>query len=80
MPEKVRVSAATASQLSTGSAQAALVPEEDEPLDEEVDVEEPDDVLDELVEDESDDLEPLDDEDSDFAGAGVLPADRLSVR
>jgi hypothetical protein len=93
MPEKVRVSPASASQLSTGCGQAALVPEEDEllddddPLDEEPADEDPFDdepfdepeVLDE-VDDESDDFEPLDEDESDFAGTEPLPDDRLSVR
>ena len=74
MPEKVRVSPAAASQLSTGSGQAALVPEDD--------VEDEDDVLDELLDDESDDLAADEDEDddSDFAGVALLPDERLSVR
>lgn len=83
MPEKVRVSPAAALQLSTGGRQAALEPEDDEELLEDVDVpEDPEEPLDddpEEVEDEDD--EPDDEEDaSDFAGDELLPDDRLSVR
>ncbi|GAA1586186.1 hypothetical protein GCM10009742_34960 [Kribbella karoonensis] len=85
MPEKVRVSPAPAVQLSTGSGQAALVPEEDEPLDDEPDdaADEDPDVPDELAEpddDESDALELPEEDESDFAGTEPLPEDRLSVR
>ncbi|GAA1138444.1 hypothetical protein GCM10009630_41730 [Kribbella jejuensis] len=80
MPEKVRVSPATASQLSTGGRQAALDPEEvDELLDDEVEL--LDDEV-ELLDEESDDLdvEEEDDESEDAAGTEPLPEDRLSVR
>ena len=78
MPEKVRVSPATASQLSTGSRQAALVPEEADEL-----VELLDDEV-ELLDEDSDDLdvdvEDDDEESDDAAGTEPLPEDRLSVR
>jgi len=92
MPEKVRVSPATALQLSTGDGQAALVLVEDEPPDddelpeEELPEEElPDDELpeDELPDDEDEpesDDEEDDVEDSDLAGTLPLPEERLSVR
>ncbi|MFD7160188.1 hypothetical protein ACFV9C_36745 [Kribbella sp. NPDC059898] len=85
MPEKVRVSPAPAVQLSTGSRQAALVPEEDEPLDDELadeEVDEDPDVPDEFDElEDVEDAEELPEEDeSDFAGTEPLPEDRLSVR
>jgi hypothetical protein len=81
MPEKIRVSPAPASQLSTGRGQAALVPEADELL------EDPD-AGDELLVEELEELEESDDEleaagvddDSDFAGIEPLPDERLSVR
>lgn len=78
MPEKVRVSPATASQLSTGSGQAALVPEELDELEElpAEDVEPLDDESDDLAADEDDE----EDESEDFAGTEPLPEDRLSVR
>ena len=81
MPEKVRVSPTTASQLSTGGDQAALLPEEvdDEPLDDEL----LDDEDEEVEDEESDDLEveEEDDEESeDVAGTDPLPEERLSVR
>ncbi|MDX2970153.1 hypothetical protein PWY36_13310 [Kribbella solani] len=71
--------------------QAALVPEDDELLDDELPdelfaaVEEPDEDEDdeESEEDEPDDDEPEDEpepEDSDFAGTELLPDERLSVR
>jgi len=81
MPEKVRVSPAPSRQLSTGAVvQAALVPEDDEPLEddeEDPDEEEPDDEPDPF--DDELEEEP-EDEDSDFAGTELLPEDRLSVR
>jgi hypothetical protein len=84
MPEKVRVSPAPASQLSTGSGQAALVPEDAEPLDEEPDDDAADDEPDvpAEVDDAPDDEDSEEDaeEDSDFAGTELLPDDRLSVR
>ncbi|NIK56845.1 hypothetical protein BJY22_002562 [Kribbella shirazensis] len=80
MPEKVRVSPAPASQLSTGGGQAALVPEDDELLEDELD-DEPDvpEEPDEPVDDDPED-DPEEDDDSDFAGTELLPDDRLSVR
>lgn len=85
MPEKVRVSPATALQLSTGGGQAALEPEDDELLEDEDDPEDPvaDDPedVDEEVDEEEDEDEPDDEaDDSAFAGAEPLPDDRLSVR
>ena len=75
MPEKVRVSPAPAPQLSTGAGddQAALVfVPVDEAAAEVALVDEEDE--------ESDDVEELDDVDSDLAGTLLLPEERLSVR
>jgi hypothetical protein len=83
MPEKVRVSPATALQLSTGGGQAALEPEDDdELLEDEDDPEDPVDDDPEDVDEEDEDEDEPDDEDDDsaFAGAEPLPDDRLSVR
>jgi hypothetical protein len=82
MPEKVRVSPAAALQLSTGGDQAALVPEDVELLEDDV---EPEELLDDPDDEEPDEDDPdapedPEDDDSDFAGTVLLPDDRLSVR
>jgi hypothetical protein len=81
MPEKIRTSPAPLPVIHRKD-QAALVLEDDELLDELLDEEsfEADDDLEDSDDEDDELLEPDEDDDSDFAGSEPLLDERLSVR